>query len=295
MPELKYRTENQRTDEVSPATHPVTSGDPLRPQTEAQRVAEAEYAGVATSASPIGGLQRHPESGHLIGIEQQPYAVNPRRGDYYPRWITPHRSHVVFGHQVGARQEKGDFETENEIAGMDQSKPADDLKSDGDNLIVPRGAVVSVPNFQHHVRRHDGAIFVLVNSEADEDRAAAERQEEAAPVAYVTPVERQAAERIYAGEHGAKEASHREQRIAEIINEQRQRNIEAAERDLEAQRQREPVKPATGAEPPRSEPTHAIETPMGQPLTGVADTQGAALETDVPETGKPASTSGESK
>lgn len=74
MPELQYRTEAQRL--LDDADRPISAGDPFRPHTEAQRVAEAVRDAQRPVAAPTtpGGLLVHHETGHLVGIEQAPPA-----------------------------------------------------------------------------------------------------------------------------------------------------------------------------------------------------------------------------
>lgn len=72
MSDLQYRSEDQRVADHAndlPERH-VISGDPFRPRTEAQRVLEEEYE--ASHVQERGGLLRHPETGHLIGVESAP-------------------------------------------------------------------------------------------------------------------------------------------------------------------------------------------------------------------------------
>lgn len=269
MSNLQYRTETDRV--AIPETHPIVSGDPFRPRTEAERVLEAERFGNADEISPIGGLMRNPETGHLVGIEPAPYVPLANAGDEYPRWITPHASHVVFAHPSGYRPEEGDFETEKEIDGMEPKAPETKLNEKDGNLLVPRGSVVSVPNFQHSIRRHDGAISVLVNNEEEEKLAQGERSDDA-PAAtglVFSAAERRDAERIYWQEQNAKQAEGKEERLAEIINDRRKQALDDAERALDARRQQlAEVKAAdVSAEPVVSDvPTHAVESPEGIPL-----------------------------
>src|SRR6185437_10080481 len=166
MPELQYRTEEQRVRDAQLGIHrPVTSGDVFRPRTEQQRLADAQVAANAVLPTAGSGLMRDPVHGHLIGVEQQPLVSPSPPHDEYPRWITPHESQVVVAAPTEAAQ-------------TDEHKAeAAKLKKDGDSLIVPRGAVVSVPGFQHHVSRHNGAIQVLVHNENEEKLAMGERVE----------------------------------------------------------------------------------------------------------------------
>ena len=177
MSDLQYRTEDQRVrDGASPETHPYSSGDPFHPRTERERVADAERL-TPVEYGTTGALLRDPETQHLVGIEQRPYVPQEQAGAEYPRWVTPHESQVKIANPTGYRQERGDFETENEIDRSDNAnRDAKDskLESKDGSLIVPRGAVVSVPGFEHHVRRHDGAIMVLVHNEDEEKRAMGE-------------------------------------------------------------------------------------------------------------------------
>jgi hypothetical protein len=48
----------------------------------------------AVSSAP-DALQRHPESGHLVGIENAPVPQSP--STEYPKWVTPHESWVSVG------------------------------------------------------------------------------------------------------------------------------------------------------------------------------------------------------
>lgn len=266
MPNLEYRTEDQRVgDGVASQMHPYTSGDPFHPRTERERVAEAE---LSVDYPATSGLLRDPATNHLVGIEQAPYVPHARVGDEYPKWITPHESQVHIAHPTGYRQERGDFETEEALDETNDTKDAG-LETKDDNLIVPRGAVVSVPGFEHHVRRHDRAISVLVHNEDEEKRALGEYQE-AEPAVHVPLSERLEAERIYQSERGSEESEKREARIAEIINERRKANLELAEKELEAKRQQAEIQPRDVGR--RVDvPEHTVESPMGVPLSGVAD------------------------
>lgn len=76
MSELRYRTEAERVADRD--ADPVASGDPFRPHTEAERIYEFERGIGPIESDPAllvktpGGLLRHPDTGHLVGIEQAP-------------------------------------------------------------------------------------------------------------------------------------------------------------------------------------------------------------------------------
>jgi hypothetical protein len=219
----------------------------------------------------VGDLARDEASGKLIGIEPLPVAPHPDVGAEYPRWITPHVSHVHVIHHGPVPDDAEKIE----------------LKTIDGNLIVPPGTVVSVPGYEYHIRRTDNALTVLVTDEEDEKRALAEYTEPE-PLAYVSPAERQAAEKIYDSEKNDHEDDGREQRIAEIINEQRQRAIDQAEQALEAQRQRLvaiPVRPAphvvdTG---PAAVDAHGMPTAEALAEQARIDNERAAAERDRPK------------
>lgn len=186
------------------------------------------------------GLRKDSATGHLIGIEQAPFASHPDVGADYPRWVTPHASHVVMHSNSGnARTETGDIETEERISsiGKNNDNKSDGLKSEGDSLFVPRGSVVSVPGFEHHVRRQDGAIQVLVRNEEEEKRVMGESSDDQQETEEQDPTERLIAEQSYENERRAQEDEARDKRVAEIIKERRQQEIERAEKELEDKRQ----------------------------------------------------------
>jgi hypothetical protein len=84
MSELKYRSEQERV--ADPAGSPISGGDPFHPHTETERVLEAERGDGPLQQNPPTwienrapilpagglGLLRHPDGGHLVGIEQAP-------------------------------------------------------------------------------------------------------------------------------------------------------------------------------------------------------------------------------
>lgn len=77
------------------------------------------------------GFARHKETGHLIGIEPRPPEKHPDEGSEFPKWVTPHHSHV---HRS------------------------------------PRG-VISTPGFLQHHETRDGEVHVVVHDADDEARA----------------------------------------------------------------------------------------------------------------------------
>lgn len=170
------------------------------------------------------GLMRDAETGHLVGIEQVPVIPHPELGAEYPRWVTPHESHVSI------RQPDSE-----EVEGEKKAEKAK-LKKDGDGLIVPRDSVVSVPGFEHHVRRHDGALTVLVHDKDEEGRAMGEHSDDHNDVVPVDASEKAEAERIYEHEMAIIKAEHREKRLIEIIKERREAAVVQAEKDLEEQK-----------------------------------------------------------
>ena len=177
--------------------------------------------------TPLGahdGLMRDAETGRLVGIEQVPAIPHPELGAEYPRWVTPHESHVSI-RQPDSEEVEGEKKAE-------KSK----LKKDGDSLIVPRDSVVSVPGFEHHVRRHDGAITVLVHDKDEEGRAMGEHSDDHKDVMPVDASEKAEAERIYEREMAIIKAEHREQRLVQIIKERREAAVVQAEKDLEEQK-----------------------------------------------------------
>lgn len=121
MSELQYRTEGERVADAAAGNpdRPITSGDPFQMHTETQRVADAAYAAQPPAASPVNaaGLLVHPETGHLVGIEQAPpaqplalaatvadatdrrriitaeEAANRIRGDFEPVALDPEKAH----------------------------------------------------------------------------------------------------------------------------------------------------------------------------------------------------------
>lgn len=171
------------------------------------------------------GLLRDDVTGHLVGIEQVPVVPHPEVGAEYPRWVTPHASHVSIRKTDAELAREGDKPTEKT-----------ELKQDGDNLIVPRDSVVSVPGFEHHIRRHDGSIMVLVHDKDEEARVMGEHSDDHKVVAAADASEVAEAERIYEHEMAIIKANHREQRLVEIIKERREAAVVKAEKDLEEQR-----------------------------------------------------------
>ena len=200
------------------------------------------------------GLRKDSVTGHLIGIEQAPYASHPEVGSDYPKWVTPHASHVSLATtEAGGAHETGDFDTENEIANRKAEK-SNNLKAENDQLIVPRGSVVSVPGFEHHVRRHDGALMVLVHDEDEEKRAMGEQSQTETAEDDVSAAERYQAERAYDRELAEKHREERDKRISEIIVERRKAALDEEQKELEARRERldNPNRSTAGNEPPRS-------------------------------------------
>lgn len=91
------------------------------------------------------GFQRHKETGHLIGIEGAPPEKHPEAGSEYPKWVKPHHHHVHRHKLEGG------------------------------------GEHVSTPHFtQHHVRRDNGEVTVLVHT--PEEEAVALADPNAAPI-----------------------------------------------------------------------------------------------------------------
>jgi hypothetical protein len=85
------------------------------------------------------GFQRHKETGHLIGIEGAPLAAHPHAGDEFPKWVKPHSNHI---------------------------------ETQGERSVTPRFP-------EHHVRRHDGEVSVLVHTPEEEALALADPKAEA--------------------------------------------------------------------------------------------------------------------
>ncbi len=84
-------------------------------------------------------FMRDGDTGHLVGIEQRPYAATVRQD--WPKWVVPHESQIV----------------RTKAEGMPDQ--------------------VSTPGFaDFHVNRADGVVTVLVANEAEEQRAAGEYQ-----------------------------------------------------------------------------------------------------------------------
>lgn len=75
----------------NPSNHPLTAMNPLAPTLP-------NYSGPVPTpnAAPGADFLRHPETGHLIGIEQAPPAATTQSTDpaQYPKWVTPHVSWV---------------------------------------------------------------------------------------------------------------------------------------------------------------------------------------------------------
>jgi hypothetical protein len=215
--------------------------------------------GVKNPPGAHDGLLKDGSTGHLIGIEQQPFAAHPDVGAEYPKWIVPHdESHVSINRNLGEVRETGDWETEKDIeqrSSAEKNPGKSELKKDGDNLTVPRGAVVGVPGFTHHVRRHDGALMVLVHDEAEEKRAMGEHADTKAADS-VSASERWEAESAYHEELQAKHRETSDKRIAEIVVERREAKIKQREKELEDERKSlDAVKSGktSGTEPHRSE------------------------------------------
>jgi hypothetical protein len=216
---------------------------------------EEVIEGVKNPPGAHDGLLKDGTTGHLIGIEQAPFTAHPEVGSDYPKWVTPHASHVSMADNVGfSKPESGDFDTDNEIAGRkatDKSK----VKTEDGQLFVPRGSVVSVPGFEHHVRRHDGALMVLVHDE-DEEKFVMGESSDAKPGDGISPIERYHAETAYLKEVEKKNDEARNKRIAEIVVERRQQEIKQREKNLEDDRKAvEAIKSGrtAGSEPHRSE------------------------------------------
>lgn len=90
----------------------------------------------ADGAITGAGLTRDPQLGHLVGIEPAPLPLTTTTE--YPKWVTPHDSHV---------------------------KKAED------------GRVITVAGFNDSHIARDGSVTVLVDSEEDEQRASNEYRE----------------------------------------------------------------------------------------------------------------------
>lgn len=41
------------------------------------------------------GFARHKDTGHLLGIEEQPPKRHPNEGAAFPKWVTPHPNHIT--------------------------------------------------------------------------------------------------------------------------------------------------------------------------------------------------------
>ncbi len=96
-------------------------------------------------------LLRHPETGHLVGIEQAPAPKVVAADPAYPTWVVPHESHVT-------RTKIGDGPE-----------------------------VVSVPNFSGmHVNRVNGEVTVLVADEEEAKIASGEYKAPEAPTVVIT-------------------------------------------------------------------------------------------------------------
>lgn len=106
--------------------------NPVNPGESQTRAAEGAIAGA--------GLPRDPITGHLTGIEPAPLPITTATD--YPKWIEPHKSHVV--------------------------------KSEEGRVVTVTGSSGDV-----HVERGTGKVTVLVQTEEDEKRLTSAKQEDA--------------------------------------------------------------------------------------------------------------------
>jgi hypothetical protein len=197
MSELQYRTEGERVADAAAGNpdRPVTSGDPFQMHTETQRVADAAYA--AAQPTPLSvapsGLLVHPETGHLVGIEQAPAtqplalaatvadatdrrrvitaeeAANRIRGDFEPVALDPEKAHhgrflsAVAGY-LGAEPNPANLDQIAELLGKVEVQLPD---HEYPKMLYSRTLPAAELGYESHVNLRHDHVGVIVNSEDD--------------------------------------------------------------------------------------------------------------------------------
>lgn len=197
MSELQYRTEGERVADAAAGNpdRPITSGDPFQMHTETQRVADAAYA--AAQPAPLSvapsGLLVHPETGHLVGIEQAPAAqplalaatvvdaTDRRRiitaeeaarrisGEFEPVALDPEKAHhgrflsAVAGY-LGAEPNPANLDQIAELLGKVEVQLPD---HEYPKMMYSRTLPAPELGYESHLSLRHDHVGVIVNSEED--------------------------------------------------------------------------------------------------------------------------------